>query len=99
MTHSLAYLSESRDWHGRWTSGDAGTGASPDRADIVNATYTIVAQMPVAQSSSVESSLHHGGREALANLLQSMLGIGTAHADTLKERLQASGMNGARRRI
>ena len=29
------------------------------------------------------------------NLLQSMLGIGTAHADTLKERLQASGMSGA----
>lgn len=38
MTNSLAYLSESRDWHGRWTSGDVGTGASPDRADIVNAT-------------------------------------------------------------
>jgi len=51
--------------------------------------------MPVAQSSSVESSLHHGGRETLVNLLQSMLGIGTAHADTLKERLQASGMSGA----
>jgi hypothetical protein len=91
MPNSLAYLTEPRDWHGRWTAGDAGT--PPDRADIVKATYTIVAELPANRRMKMSSSLHYGGSEALVNLLQAMTGIGTAHADTFKAKLQDGGMS------
>ena len=93
MSGSTACLTEARDWHGRWTAGDAGVGAPPDRADIAKATYTIVAQAPADQRRALESALHRGAREALVNLLQAMLGIGSAHADTLKSALQTGGMS------
>ena len=87
IPNSLATLSESRDWHGRWTAGDAGT--PPDRTRIPNATYTIVASLPAGKRQPMESTLYYGAREALVNLLQAMTGIGNAHADTLKACLSA----------
>ena len=86
MPNSFAYLTEARDWHGRWTSGDAG--APPDRARILNATYTIVASLPADKRQSMESTLYYGAREALVNLLQAMTANGRAQGATLKAALQ-----------
>ena len=74
MSNSLATLTESRDWHGRWTAGDAGS--PPDHTRIVKATFSIVsftaAPSQQRSNSNMASSLHYGGRKALVNLLQTM---------------------------
>ena len=91
MANSLAYLTESRDWHGRWTAGGSGAAPSaPDGARIANAVDGAIGHMPANQRMKMEASLYRGGRKALVGLLQSMQG---AQADTNKEKLHTAGLS------